>query len=196
VARAALVTGIAFGLTVPIVSTAIKASAIIYNASTIGSTFSGLAHGIFEGDWGKLSNTGKLFLDNFLFGCRSWIRRPIILQGVLRFSWELPQTASGYGYSQIRNSVGGVDRIDYFGGATFSTGENRKSIWGVSLGNFINTSISNKIEGSFKNKVLSDPLYMHEYGHTSDSRVFGPMYFVRNRFTKFRGCPVDRNKGE
>ena len=28
-----------------------------------------------------------------------------------------------------------------------------------------------------RNRVISDPLFMHEYGHTFDSRIFGFSYF-------------------
>jgi hypothetical protein len=75
-----------------------------------------------------------------------------------------------------RNTFGKVDRVDYFGGATFVTNERAGYNDGISLGNFINTNIDHEITGNFDNYVLSNPLYMHEYGHTIDSRAFGLSY--------------------
>jgi len=97
-------------------------------------------------------------------------------QGISRFSWELPQNTLGYNVSQIRNAFGKVDRVDYFGGATFSTRENQDGRRGVSLGNYINVSITGEITGNFEDRVINDPLFMHEYGHTFDSQIFGPLY--------------------
>lgn len=99
-----------------------------------------------------------------------------IVTGISRFTWEGLQTWVGYNVSQIRNTFGGVDRVDYMAGATYVTGENRANGWGVSLGNFLNISIPNQITGNFENWVTSEPLFMHEYGHTTDSRLFGPLY--------------------
>lgn len=65
--------------------------------------------------------------------------------------------------------------VDYFGGATFVTDE-FGGYGGMSLGNYINTNIRDEIIGSFQSRVISDPLYMHEYGHTFDSQFWGPLY--------------------
>ena len=73
-----------------------------------------------------------------------------------------------------------MDRVDYFGGATFSTSENVTypgAWWGASHGNYINVKIGGRIDGKFKDYVTSNPLYMHEYGHTFDSRKNGPFYY-------------------
>lgn len=86
------------------------------------------------------------------------------------------QTWTGYNYTQIRNTAGKVDRVDYLGGATFATNEKAGYRDGISLGNYININISDKIIGDFGQRVLSDPLFMHEYGHTFDSQIFGPSY--------------------
>jgi hypothetical protein len=37
-------------------------------------------------------------------------------------------------------------------------------------------NIRKEISGSFDDYVLSNPMYMHEYGHTIDSRLFGLSY--------------------
>ena len=92
-----------------------------------------------------------------------------------RNSWEVLQTIAGYAYTQGRNIGGNVDRVDYLGGATFATRENHSGA-SVSLGNYININIDNEITGGFQDRVLSDPLFMHEYGHRRDSKIFGPTY--------------------
>ncbi|MFH0757880.1 MAG: RHS repeat-associated core domain-containing protein [Bacteroidota bacterium] len=93
-----------------------------------------------------------------------------------RFTWEHLQTELGRTYTHARNMFGHVDRVDYFGGATFSTRENQSGRNGISIGNYININTDDEIEGEFENHVISDPLYMHEYGHTFDSRSFGMSY--------------------
>ncbi len=97
-------------------------------------------------------------------------------QLISRFTWEAPQNQLGYLYTQIRNDFGNVDRVDYLGGATFATRENQEGRSGMSLGSFINITISDEIEGDFTERVISDPLFMHEYGHTFDSKRLGPIY--------------------
>ena len=98
------------------------------------------------------------------------------LQGLSRFTWEGPQTWAGYNWSQIRNLFGNVDEVDYLGGATFSINENSSKNNGVSLGNYININISTTVGPDFIDKVKTNPLFMHEYGHTFDSREAGPVY--------------------
>jgi len=95
-----------------------------------------------------------------------------------RFTWESPQTFAGLGYSHLRNSIGRVDRVDYLGSATFCTYENSGKRKGISLGNYININIKDEITGSFEDRVKTDPLFMHEYGHIKDSRIFGPAYLI------------------
>ena len=172
IAGAAIATGVITGLGVPVLGTIIKGAGIVYGGTLGLGTVSGLGEGVFNGDWSRLGNTWKTFAGNFyldgnrnIFG-QTW-------QGISRFSWELPQSTIGHGYSQLRNTFGGVDRVDYFGGATFSTGVNPTSnrIWGVSIGNNINIS---RRRDEFD--ILNDPLLMHEYGHTFDSQLFGSLY--------------------
>ena len=94
---------------------------------------------------------------------------------VSRFSWEAPQSTAGYYYTQGRNAIGHVDRVDFFAGATWATREN-ESHRGISLGNFINMSMDGEITGSFQDYVLNDPWFMHEYGHRIQSRHWGTLY--------------------
>ena len=174
-AGAAITTGVAAGLGVPVLGTIIKGAGIVYGGTLAAGTVSGLGHGVFRGDWSVLGNTWKQFAGNFyLDGKRNFFGQT--LQGLGRFSWELPQSTIGHGVSQVRNAFGGVDRVDYFGGATFSTAENQTSAYGVSIGNHINMSIDDAITGGFADWVINDPLFMHEYGHTFDSQIFGAFY--------------------
>jgi len=172
---AALAVGVRFGFAVPYLSTSIEVIIAIYAAVTIVGAISGLANGLINGDWSKLGNTVKLLAGNFyLDGNRNFFGQ--VLQGLSRFTWEIAQTAIGYAYSQFRNAIGGVNRVDYFGGVSFSSGESKGFNRGVSIGNFINMDISDEIRGSFAERLTNDPLFMHEYGHTSDSKTFGLTY--------------------
>lgn len=70
-------------------------------------------------------------------------------------------------------------RVDYLNGATNVTVENSQDgDQGATLGNFINADIKDEIQGDFQTYVTSHPLYMHEYGHTIDSRKWGPLYLL------------------
>jgi len=134
----------------------IAAGKITNVVSTVGSAISNFDNA------GKIL-MGKAYADNL------W-------QGISRVTWERPQSWAGYNYTQFRNMGGNVDRVDYFGGATWATKENAGKRDGISMGNYININIDNEITGSFQNRVISDPLFMHEYGHTIQSRNLGLLY--------------------
>lgn len=75
--------------------------------------------------------------------------------------------------------LGAFYALDQNGGITYiKFRENASYNDGISLGNYINTNIDHKITGNFSNYVLNNPLYMHEYGHTIDSRIFGLSYLL------------------
>lgn len=100
-------------------------------------------------------------------------------QLVSRFTWELPQTLVGNVWSDIRNITGKVDRVDYYGGATFVTNENSSKGDGVSLGSYINININGStIDRPFEQYVTYNPTYMHEYGHYIQSQMMGPLYVI------------------
>ena len=138
--------------------------------STGVGIISGLGDGIFNEDWDKLGNTGEIFLGQFYTDNNRSVFGEI-LQGVGRNTWELPQTTVGYNYSQWRNTTGNVDEVELAYGATFSVNLNADEQDGVSLGNFVNINLrGNNID------ILNDPLFMHEYGHTFQSQIWGPLY--------------------
>lgn len=94
-----------------------------------------------------------------------------------RLTWEFPQTTTGYLWSHARNIAGVVDRVDYYGGATFVTNENATNGGGVSLGSYININITGgAIDRPFEQYITYNPTYMHEYGHYIQSQILGPLY--------------------
>ena len=93
-----------------------------------------------------------------------------------RFTNEIIQTIVGYVYAHGMNISGNVDRVDYYGGATFITNENKKKGGGVSFGTYIGIGINGEIDKPFDEYVTSNPTYMHEYGHYLQSQELGPLY--------------------
>jgi RHS repeat-associated protein len=127
-------------------------------------------------NWSTLTNSLELMLGNYYIDENAGFWEGIG-QGYSRHTWESLQTTIGHGYSQARNLVwNNVDRVDFMAGATYATTENKSIQNGVTLGNYINVNIWDEITGGFEDRVLSDPLFMHEYGHTIDSRGYGPSY--------------------
>lgn len=119
-------------------------------------------------------NAGRILMGNaYLDENRTFLGG--IVQGISRFTWEGLQNWAGYNWSQFRNTIGQVDRVDYLAGATYVTNENFRGA-SVSLGNYLNINIPDRIIGDFQVRATSDPLFMHEYGHQTDSRIFGPLY--------------------
>jgi RHS repeat-associated protein len=168
---AAVATGVSFGLGVPVLGTIIKTAGFIQGGATALSIASGIGQGIFSGDWSALRNAGQIFAGNFyLDENKSFFGG--VWEGISRHSWQLIQTTIGYSFSQLRNTFGGVDQVEFFGGATFSFGTNRPGAeWGVSIGSFINARLN---DGNVN--VLNSPLLMHEYGHYIQSQKIGILY--------------------
>jgi RHS repeat-associated protein len=146
----------------------------IYAVAQVAVGVAGIVFGVINDGWKGVENASKTFLGNFYLDENNWLGG--IWQGFSRHTWEMLQSLIGQGYTQIQNIAGNVDRVDYFGGATFATNENADKRNGMSIGNYININIRDEITGNFDERVLSDPLYMHEYGHTVDSRIFGLSY--------------------
>jgi hypothetical protein len=180
-AGAALGAAWQFAPLIPGIGKGIQTGMNIYGAVHLGgaavSAVSGLGQGIFTGDWSDLVNAGEIFLGNFYLDEN---RRLLggAWQGFSRHTWEILQTGFGHTWTQLRNTFGGIDRVDYLGGATFATNENQDKRNGISMSNFININISDEILGDFESRVISDPLFMHEYGHTFDSEIFGISYLL------------------
>jgi len=146
----------------------------VYGIMQTGVGVVSMANNAIRGDWEGVGRAGKLFLGNFYIDANEFFGG--IGQGFSRHTWEMLQTFGGHFWSQEMNLAGNVSRVDFFGGATFATQENAGFRNGVALGNFININWDGEITGNFRDWVANNPLYMHEYGHTFDSRRFGLFY--------------------
>ena len=137
----------------------------------------GTMKGITTGDWDGLERTAKIFLGRFYYDETQLGLGA--LKGISRHSWEFIQTSAGASFTQLKNAVDLVDRVDYYHGNTYATNEQSSVHEGVTIGNFINMDIKGSISGDISYYVEnSDQMYAHEYGHTIQSRVFGPLYPV------------------
>ena len=146
--------------------------------SQVGFTAFGLVGGAsFDGLKGVENSlritTGLFYLDeNKSFFGGIW-------EGISRFSYEIIQSYVGYGSAQITNGLGYLSRVDYLGGATFSTGNFSGS--SVSLGNNILLDASDP-DATFD--FISNDGYqayttMHEYGHYMQSKRNGFAYLFK-----------------
>jgi len=92
-------------------------------------------------------------------------------QLVSRFSWEAQQTQYGYTFSQVHNLFGGVNKVDYYGGATLV--QAYSSHWGAfTLGSYI-------IGDRETEAKYDDETFQHEYGHYLQSQNIGPTYLFK-----------------
>jgi hypothetical protein len=108
-------------------------------------------------DWG-----GFITDPNRNFWGRSW-------QLISRWTWELPQTLTGKLFAHTRNVFGKVDNVEYFAGVTLVNRNNPKvGGGGMTLGPYI---LGTNLKAS-----TTDLTFMHEYGHTIQSRFWGPAY--------------------
>jgi hypothetical protein len=89
-------------------------------------------------------------------------------QGISRYTWEGIQTWAGYNAAQFYNSFWEVDNVSYFGGATLTNSNSSNERGGMTLGSYI--------MGKNLRASTDDWMFMHEYGHTFDSQIFGPAY--------------------
>jgi len=136
----------------------------------------GLIDGVNNGDWTRFRNAGKLFLGNFYLDEND--PGLGICNGILRHTWEIPQTFLGHTISQAFNFAGYTEKVEYWGGVTFGTNsKDGLTGGGISLGNFINVNVDSPYD-NFNDYILRGGDYglMHEYGHTFDSRYLGPLY--------------------
>lgn len=175
VAGTVLGAGIAFATSIPALLYFIKGGGIVYGGAQALSIAAGFGYWMLTGDRNRSGNAGKLFLGNFyLDENQSFFGG--IWQGISRYTWELPQTFLGGIYSQLRNTAGRVGKAGFLAGATFAVREKSPVKNGVSLGSFLNVNIPDEITGVFENRVTTDPLFMHEYGHIAGSQASGWFY--------------------
>ena len=95
-----------------------------------------------------------------------------------RFTWQLPQTGLGFLWNQLNNSIGRVEDVEYFHGATYVVGAARGGN-AVTLGSYI--SISPVREDDQANIRIGEGGYttMHEYGHYLQSQKSGLLYLFK-----------------
>jgi hypothetical protein len=90
-----------------------------------------------------------------------------ILKEILLYIWQLPQNLLGLIMLLFMKPY--ISKEKYKG---ITVVVSKKMSGGISLGNYIILSESNK------DKVKSQKTWDHEWGHTRDSRMFGPLYLI------------------
>jgi hypothetical protein len=84
-----------------------------------------------------------------------------IPQVVSHFPWQLPQQIGGILYAETANLFGGVESVTSLKGAILVQ---TNFGGGLTLGNIITSS--------------NEYYDRHEYGHTVQSSIFGPIYAI------------------
>ena len=100
----------------------------------------------------------------------------------LRFTWELPNVLAGNIVAHFRNNISDVN-VEYYRGATLVNQNDPSSYeeWGLTMGSYVQS----------KNMIADpelDSMFAHEYGHTLQSRVLGPLYLPLVGPPSFIGC--------
>ena len=154
-----------------------------YGIAQIGIGAVGMIGGAINDGWDGMGRAGKLFLGNFNLDENRGRFFGGVLQGVSRHTWEFIQTLGGHGFGQVRNMAGNVDHVKFWGGNTFFITENVSDFgrWrGASWSNFNAIKLGGEFDRNYPGGwMLSEGgLFMHEFGHTFDSRRFGLFYLL------------------
>ena len=101
-----------------------------------------------------------------------------------RLVWEAPQTVFGNGLAHFRNNFW-ITNIEYYHGATLvNRDDNSMERWGITSGSYINSL-----------NLVADPIassvFAHEYGHTKQSQIVGPLYLPCVGFPSLVGSLLD-----
>lgn len=97
-------------------------------------------------------------------------------QALTRYTLEIIQTFVGYNYCQLHNLFSGIDRVEFCDGATFTIRQNLSYSMGMMISCFGSIWIGDNVGKSFTTRVVNDPLFMHEYGHSFDSQLWAFLY--------------------
>ena len=89
------------------------------------------------------------------------------LKEILLYIWQLPQNLLGLIMLLFMKPYASKEK---YRGITYIVSQ--KMSGGISLGNYIILS------NSYKDKERSTNIWDHEWGHTRDSRMFGPLYLI------------------
>lgn len=108
---------------------------------------------------GKLRNAWKILGSFFSVDPNKTVLGKIV-QVLSHFTWQLPQQLSGVLYAEALNLFGGVESVSKLNGAVLVR---TKFSGGLTLGNVITSS--------------SPYIDKHEWGHTAQSGILGPLYF-------------------
>ncbi len=145
----------------------------------VASAANGVAND--NGQW--FNNFAKTLIGNFYLDERKTFMGQV-WEGFSRHTWESVQQVLGYAAASIKN--GWNDRVDYFGGATFGTNFNNDYGPGFTIGSYININSKDdkKVFDKYSNfedylmssEYMAEHFYVHEYGHTIQSRIWGPLY--------------------
>jgi hypothetical protein len=90
-----------------------------------------------------------------------------LLSGALLFAWELPQNALGAALFAVEKALGSVKNAELDAGRLFI--ESKRTA--VSLGFFVFWA-----RGENRWFLLDEHTRAHEWGHTFQSRLLGPLY--------------------
>ncbi|MDD4921018.1 MAG: hypothetical protein PHS30_00920 [Bacteroidales bacterium] len=140
---------------------AVSAGSILAIAATVGSAVVGIGQVIITGDWTILKNSKKI-IDGLFAGSPKQIWS--------RFTTELPQTITGYLFSQTTNMFGKVKSVSYYDGATVVQHYSKETS-AFTIGSYINGP----------RDIKADPnnhFFQHEYGHYLQSQKFGWTYLA------------------
>lgn len=85
--------------------------------------------------------------------------------------WEADQTFIGNGYSHMRNMQGKVTNVEV-GLNYVLVNDKNDDRWGLTLGTYINS-------GGIRDDYKHDPLFVHEFGHTVQSKLLGSLYIQK-----------------
>lgn len=99
-----------------------------------------------------------------------------------RLTWENFQTFGGLVASGYNTVFHDVDRVEYFGGATYviNKTDNADGTTGFTLGSYINIKTNQVIPKDGDNFApYNDDVYAHEYGHYIQSQKSGFMYLSK-----------------
>jgi hypothetical protein len=154
----------------------------------IFATVFGLVGGLFRGITRVVR--GEKFTDIFTYAWKGMANGAKIDWGMFkgspeqiisRFVKEPLQTAAGYTWSTYRNTIGHVDKVRYYDGATYVINGSSEKKDGVTLGNYININLPERYskatyEPNGKFDPTVNPMFLHEYGHYLQSQAMGWSY--------------------
>ena len=90
-----------------------------------------------------------------------------IINEILFYIWQLPQNILGLIMLLFMKPYISKEK---YKGITYVV--SKKMTGGISLGNYVILS------NSHKDKEIDHKTWNHEWGHTRDSRIFGPLYLI------------------